>query len=1378
MRLEGQTKLGYYPTPDKQTGLIATWLKPAEPGLKIASLVLGQVIKAFDPCCGKGEALAYLAAHLKAESYGIELSDSRAAEAKTRLDHVVNCGYEYAILAGGTFSFCLLNPPYDGEGMTGGGARMEETFLTATTPRLMPQGILAYVIPHSRISDKVARHLFGWYGDVRCFRFAGDEYDVFRQVVILGVKREAYHTPGGDELRQAQAWAGGKQITGYEETVEAETETSREMRVVGEVEVAVGKIPPGVTVHLQCDQITCQARTVTGAMRAWADQARAWLVEHPAVLKVKSKKVQKPVYAPLAELPEGHGEYVVPPAPLRGEGGRAFCFKYVPVTDDDYLKAAEEVVDKLESSRGWLDLVPPAAPKPITPAMTPKQGHIAMQLSGGLLWTCDVVSSGKPMLLKGNVSKIAVVVENGDEAEVDLDGDDDDDDSLRKVVIEERFKTTVTTLTADGTIKVYEAPDEIANVLRQHVAELAERLQSQNVPLYDFDPQPWEWAVFDPLSRGRKLPGREETGFTDYQRHVAIASGRVLLRGTGNGFNQAEMGAGKTTMALGTIEYLRAAAARHGKKDGYPALVVGPGIVTGDANWPKETREVVPGAVGKVVEITAKPVAKPVTILDYILTCPEALTSEKSRLALRDSIRRAMRAERYQGDSNPYGWCEHARRVRDQIAAWENRQDKNGQRRERSAEENVLRHRIGGFLWLGLQVPRDPESEREIAGKYSLGQFVREYQEGSLPDKSLAIMSFETAKLGPGRVTAMGAKTIKVTTVVEVEDEWGDLVERQEEKLVEVCTCPTCGRIVAERYINGQPEPERIIRAAKAGEWIGLRRRFCQAPRPKWVWDDEKGRHVIAETDDEGKPYVCGAPLFEETSLRREAGAVYVSKKARDVFRIVIVDEVHEAKAKGTGVGWALSVLSGSAPHTMGLTGTLFGGYSTSIFWLLYRLSAQVRQEFGFNDDMRWAKTFGLIKRTFYVDPDVVVEDGAYTGTRHHETTTEKPGISPAIAGVILPCCTFSGLKDIGLPLPSYSEHMVGITPTAAMDGQLSEVDGSRDDPKGGLFKWALEELEREDGTGKGAISVWLNAALNRPNAMFRPEDIFFNRRLAGQRGRGRFARRRRELILSVGAVIGEGELLPKEKWLVNTCQAQKTAGRKALVYVRQTGERDIQERLVHVLGQAGLQAGVLRDSVNPRKRVDWITRRVDKLDVLITNAKLVKVGLNLVMFPTTVFYEMDWSLYVVWQAMRRVYRPGAPRPVELYFPYYYDTLEEHLLSLVGQKMRAAQILYGDDVAGALVEGDEGDLIGDLVRGALKGTKIGRPEGVFGMENTMTASPMGSPTALSPRIVPNVSMTELWEALRRGEIQVGKKKRTARQVVAQIEKEVVQGTLF
>jgi hypothetical protein len=286
---------------------------------------------------------------------------------------------------------------------------------------------------------------------------------------------------------------------------------------------------------------------------------------------------------------------------------------------------------------------------------------------------------------------------------------------------------------------------------------------------------------------------------------------------------------------------------------------------------------------------------------------------------------------------------------------------------------------------------------------------------------------------------------------------------------------------------------------------------------------------------------------------------------------------------------------------------------------------------------------------------------------------------------------------------------------------------------------------------------VWLNTALNRPDAMFRRDEVWFNRRVAG---RGKYAMHNRELIREFAAVTGDR--LPKEKWLVDICREQHRLGRKVLVYVRQTGERDIQPRLAELLKARGLRAAILRPSLAPAKRATWIKQHADKIDVLLTNSRLVEVGLNLTTFATGIFYETEWSLYTLWQAMRRLYRPGAARPVQMYFPVYEGTLEEAALNLLGAKMKAAQIFYGDEVGGALIEDeDDGDLLHGLLRQALGDVQVGRAEALFAPEpgQVDTDSPIGSLTAISPRLV---TLMDLWA---QRQTIVGKARRRAQAAI-------------
>src|SRR5579859_2985369 len=1211
MRIEAQSKMGYYPTPETSLQRIITWLSLRGDGLR----------RYLDPCAGKGEALATIAtAHGPAETFGIELSDLRAVAAKQVLNQVINTGYEYAVLTDETFSIVLLNPPYDGESETGAGTRLEETFLINTTSRIAPGGVLVYIIPQRRLNnEKIARHLLGWYGELRCLKLAEDDYPVFKQIVVLGVRRPDYHAPASDPMREVlEAWATGQQVTEWIETVEGD-----------------------------------------GGDR---------------------KKVRQPVLSAMPHLLPGHGEYAIPLAPLKGRHGAPFRFQYQVVSDDDMLREAEDAAARLDASREWAEMAPPVAPPVIEPAMTPKKGHIAMQVSGGLLGTNLVRDAGgRALLLKGNVRKYTVR-RSGEFEEVDFSRDEEDEHKrqLRKIEVEERFENLLTTLDGTGQLITHTTAEEIGELLNQYVAQLAEIVQARNVPQYDMKPETWEWAVFDSLSKGRTLPGRRETGLTDFQKHLAIALGRICLR-HGAGIAMAEMGGGKTTIGIAIAEYLRVVLARRGRRGAYPAMVVGPGIVTGKENWPKEIPEVVPSATSRVVTLGARPLPKPARISAWLRTRGIAL--DEQTFGGLDAAQ-CLAAIRQAADAQERPLTDHTldalREALSRAARIQLAQRKGAQAPTRSPGkgDSLLDGRIGGFGWVGLEIPRDEANARELAGEHSLAEFMAEYSAGQLPEATFAVLSFETAKLGPGRVPALATRRTKVLR----QDEEND---SQWEETALVCACPTCGAVVAERYDPNDGRPLDPITPEDAEAWIGQRRRFCQAPLTyfnprtgqqepgKWVWDIERGKRVVKQHDESEMLYVCGAPLFENSALRRESAARYASKKARGFFGLLLVDELHKAKAKGTGVGWALTLLKNATRYTVGLTGTLYGGHSTSIFWLFYRLAGEVRQEFSFNDERRWSERFGLLKTTFYVDHNAeFTDDGAYTGTHFFETVSEKPGISPAIVGLGLKYCTFSSLKDVGLPLPAYSEEIVRLQMTEAMQAQMAEADGSGSPPQG-LFRWALEE--QKTPTGKGAISVWLNTAFNRPDALFRPETVTFNRRLEG---RGRFAVRQRETVLELDAVAEAGDLLPKESWLVKACQRERAQGRKMLVYVRQTGERDIQPHLSEVLSQHGLRVSILRPSLAPAKRATWLKTHAESMDVLLTNARLIEVGLNLTMFSTAAFFELEFSLYTAWQAMRRLYRPGAPKPVKLYFPVYEGTLEEHALDLIGAKMLAAQVMY------------------------------------------------------------------------------------------------------
>ncbi len=173
MRLAGQVKMGYYPTPPGVVQLIRKQFYPPE-----------HTIHAIDPCCGEGLALEALLRGTGAITYGIELDAARAAEAKEHLKNVAHAGYEEVEVALESMSLLYLNPPYD----DGEGERKELTFLRDLMPVLIHGGLLVYIIPRTRLTADVAEFLAASFSRLKVYRFPEPEYDAFGQIVVLGTK--------------------------------------------------------------------------------------------------------------------------------------------------------------------------------------------------------------------------------------------------------------------------------------------------------------------------------------------------------------------------------------------------------------------------------------------------------------------------------------------------------------------------------------------------------------------------------------------------------------------------------------------------------------------------------------------------------------------------------------------------------------------------------------------------------------------------------------------------------------------------------------------------------------------------------------------------------------------------------------------------------------------------------------------------------------------------------------------------------------------------------------------------------------------------------------------------------------------------------------
>lgn len=452
--------------------------------------------------------------------------------------------------------------------------------------------------------------------------------------------------------------------------------------------------------------------------------------------------------------------------------------------------------------------------------------------------------------------------------------------------------------------------------------------------------------------------------------------------------------------------------------------------------------------------------------------------------------------------------------------------------------------------------------------------------------------------------------------------------------------------------------------------------------------------------DDEGVPLepdelarkkrrcaACGGPLWQadRAGPRRVPLADYVLRRMRGHFDLLIADEVHELKARGSAQGLAGAALAEACGRSLVLTGTLLGGYASSLFHILYRFSPALRAEFAHADEARWVARYGYLARITKRDPEARADDGRRSKRRTYPTrVVEKPGVTPPILFHLLGNTVFLRLRDVAAHLPPYDERVLLVPLDAeTASGDVSQAEGYRRlaaDLRAAI-RGALHAGSRR------LLGAYLQALLAWPDACTRAETVLDPR--SG------------ELLAHAPALPGN-RLYPKERALIDLARRARERGRRTLVYATHTGVRDLTPRLRAVLEGAGLRVVVLKaETVPAERREEWVAARVrEGVDVLVTNPRLVQTGLDLVDFGSVAWMEIDYSVYVLRQASRRSWRLGQAQPVEVTFLAYEGTLQAEALGLVAAKTRASLMVEGElpEEGLAALGGDGGDVYLALAR--------------------------------------------------------------------------------
>lgn len=530
------------------------------------------------------------------------------------------------------------------------------------------------------------------------------------------------------------------------------------------------------------------------------------------------------------------------------------------------------------------------------------------------------------------------------------------------------------------------------------------------------------------------------------------------------------------------------------------------------------------------------------------------------------------------------------------------------------------------------------------------------------PNPSILVLSYQTAKNGPRWQHAPAQQRKLFKYRVEVEEEiptypYRRIVEQEITKIKPVLCCPDCGEILRDGH-----GPLTEIKE------LGNKKQRCPD---------------------------CGAALWQQIPFAyggRTAIADYLNRHCSGQYNLIL-DEAHHTKGADTDAGYASMDLVAGAKRVVAMTGTLYAGKASSIFYLMYRLLPQFRQLYGYNEVQRFIEHHGL-QETITTVKSSDRYSSAYGYNRENVRVRELPGVSPGMVTMLLPNTAFIKLADMELHLPEYREERLPIPLDERLNDGLSAIAG--------LYETAVK-LAREGNPG--LLSAWLYASLGWLDC---PVDETLTATDKEGHLLGSYA--------ISGVLVERDELLDeplvKDQSLIDLIEAELAQERGVGVYFAQVNRRDWMGRIQKLLKKRGIHSEILRQSTcKPEEREGWYQAFVRRCrakgqePVLLANGNLVKEGLDLVELPTLIETGIEYRINDLRQRDRRSWRLIQDRPVRVVFLYYENSWQETALQLVAAKLKAALMVEGDLAEGlAAMEVDDGNLMDALMQAVSKGS--------------------------------------------------------------------------
>ena len=189
MRLSGQERCGYFPTPPEVGPEL---LKHLSLGQRTEKASEHQIL---DPCCGEAEILKQIADGLHipyGTVYGVEIDKGRGEKARQVLpgaNMLAPCDLFSTLISPRSFSLLFTNPPFDSAEIGRGNGREETRFAKEAYGLLVDNGVLVMVAPLRTYRGQEFREfLETHFRDIGLYRFPTP---IYSEVVMIARKRSS-----------------------------------------------------------------------------------------------------------------------------------------------------------------------------------------------------------------------------------------------------------------------------------------------------------------------------------------------------------------------------------------------------------------------------------------------------------------------------------------------------------------------------------------------------------------------------------------------------------------------------------------------------------------------------------------------------------------------------------------------------------------------------------------------------------------------------------------------------------------------------------------------------------------------------------------------------------------------------------------------------------------------------------------------------------------------------------------------------------------------------------------------------------------------------------------------------------------------------------